>query len=214
VAQSSLERTFQKHVLSRLLDDGMRGVGPLRGELLADVGGRVLEIGFGTGANLPYYRGHTAGMTELVAIEPAEGLAELAKERLEAWSSRIGVKARLEVISGTRPLPLPDASFDFVVITFVLCSVRHPDAMLSEARRVLGRGGQLVIAEHIAAPPGAKRTAQRVVRPAWKALLGGCDPLTDARTSLERAGFDTTELVERPLELPWVVSTGVVGRAR
>jgi ubiquinone/menaquinone biosynthesis C-methylase UbiE len=213
-ARRQLQRSFQKHVLSRLLDDGMRGVEPLRDELLGDVGGRVLEIGFGTGANLPYYRGRTAGMTELVAIEPAEGLAELAKERLEAWSSRTGVTGRLEVVSGTRPLPLPDASFDVVVITFVLCSVRHPGAMLAEARRVLAHGGQLVIAEHVAAPAGVKRTTQRVVRPAWKALLGGCDPLTDARTSLERAGFDTTALVDRRLELPWVVSTGLVGRAR
>lgn len=214
MAQSPLERSFQKHVLSRLLDDGMRGVEPLRDELLRDVGGRVLEIGFGTGANLPYYRGRTEGMTELVAIEPAEGLAELAQERLEAWSSRTGVKARIEVASGSRPLPLPDASFDAVVITFVLCSVRYPDAMLAEARRVLARDGRLVIAEHVAAPAGVKRTAQRLVRPAWKALLGGCDPLTDARSSLERAGFDTSELVDRRLGLPWVVSTGLVGRAR
>jgi ubiquinone/menaquinone biosynthesis C-methylase UbiE len=192
----------------------MRGVAPLRAELLHDVGGRVLELGFGTGANLPYYRGRAAGMTELAAVEPAEGLALLAKERLEAWSSQTGVKTRLEVVSGTRPLPWPDGSFDVVVITFVLCSVRHPDAMLAEARRLLVGGGELVLAEHVAASAGVRRAAQRLVRPAWKALLGGCDPLTDPRASLSRAGLDTSDLHARALALPWVVSPGVVGRAR
>ncbi|MBX7190457.1 MAG: methyltransferase domain-containing protein [Sandaracinaceae bacterium] len=211
--QSRLERAFQKHVLSHLLDDGMRGVEPLRGELLAGVGGRVLELGFGTGSNLPYYRGRTAGMSELVAIEPAEGLAELAKERLDRWTDRTGVPSRLEVLSGSRPLPFDDASFDRVVITFVLCSVRRADVMLAEARRVLAPGGRLVIAEHVGARPGAMRTAQRVVRPAWKALLGGCDPLTDARGAIAAAGFDTGALGDRRLELPWIVSSGLVGEA-
>jgi hypothetical protein len=88
------------------------------------------------------------------------------------------------------------------------------DAMLAEARRLLVGGGELVLAEHVAASAGVRRAAQRLVRPAWKALLGGCDPLTDPRASLSRVGLDTSDLHARALALPWVVSPGVVGRAR
>lgn len=213
MAQGPLARSFQKHVLSQLLDRGMRGVEPLRSELLASVSGRVLELGFGTGSNLPYYLGDT-GITELVGVEPAEGLAEIARERLAAWSARTGLPTRLEVSSGARTLPLDAASFDTVVITFVLCSVRSPAAMLDEARRLLAPGGRVVLAEHVGAPRGVRRAAQRIARPAWKALLGGCDPLTDARSAIERAGFDTRGLADRSLELPWLVGTGLVGDAR
>jgi SAM-dependent methyltransferase len=213
MAQGRLDRAFQKHVVSQLLDRGMRGVEPLRAQLLAGVRGRVLEMGFGTGSNLAYYPAEGA-IDELVAVEPAEGLAEIARARINAWSSETGVKTRLEVASGARPLPLDPGSFDTVVLTFVLCSVREPEAMLAEARRLLAPGGHLVIAEHVAAPEGLRRHAQRAIRPAWKALLGGCDPLGDARGALARAGFETTEVEDRSLALPWIVATGVVGRAR
>jgi SAM-dependent methyltransferase len=210
--QSRLERFTQKHVFSRLLDGGMRGVEPLRSELLHDVQGRVVEIGFGTGTNLDHYR--REGLEELVAIEPAEGLAELAKDRLARWTRETRIPSRLEIASGTRPLDLERGTFDAVVITFVLCSVRHPDAMLAEARRLLRPEGRLVIAEHVAAPPGVRRRAQRIARPVWKRVLAGCDPLTDARTSIERAGFDHTTLEDRRLDLPWLVRTGLVGTTR
>jgi ubiquinone/menaquinone biosynthesis C-methylase UbiE len=199
----------------------MRGVEPLRSELLRGVRGRVLELGFGTGSNLPHYpatatrpEAGTGLITELVGVEPAEGLAQLAKERMSAWSAETGIATRVEVASGSRPLPFDPASFDTVVITFVLCSVRDPRAMLDEARRLLAPGGSLVVAEHVGAPRGLRRTAQRAIRPAWRALLGGCDPLGDARGALEQAGFDTSELEDRPIDLPWIVATGLVGRAR
>jgi SAM-dependent methyltransferase len=213
MAQGRFDRAFQKYVVSQLLDRGMRGVEPLRAQLLAGVRGRVLEMGFGTGSNLAYYPGEGA-IDELVAVEPAEGLAEIARARMQAWSQKTGVRTRLEIASGARPLALDPSSFDTVVLTFVLCSVRDPQAMLAEARRLLAPDGQLVVAEHVAAPGGLRRHAQRAVRPAWKAVLGGCDPLGDARGALERAGFDTDEIEDRWLALPWIVATGVVGRAR
>ncbi len=203
---------LQRHVFSRLLDRGMRGVEPLRTELLADVRGRVVEIGFGTGTNLAHYA--SDGLEQLVAIEPAEGLAEIAKERLDRFTRETRVPTELAITSGTRPLALESGTFDAVVITFVLCSVRHPDAMLAEARRLLRPDGRLVIAEHVAAPRGLRRRAQRIARPAWKALLAGCDPLTDARASIERAGFDASTLEDRRLDLPWLVRTGLVGKTR
>lgn len=197
---------YERVVLARILDRGMRGVDPLRGELLAPATGRVIEIGFGTGANLPYY---PPAVTSLVAVEPSEGLAVHARRRLAAW----GRPFEVLVQSGSRPLPLPDAAFDTAVITFVLCSARRVPELLAETRRLLRPGGALLLAEHIAAAPGPLRSLQHLLRPAWQACLGGCDPTRDPREALIAAGFSVGELHTRPLDMPLPVRPGLLGRA-
>lgn len=203
---SSLRRAWDREVGGRLLDHGMKGVDPLRAELLRDVRGRVVEIGFGTGANLPFYR---EGVTELVAVEPSEGLVDRARPRLEAW----GRPHQLVMASASRPLPLDPGSFDAAVITFVLCSVRDVPAVLAETARLLRPGAPLYVAEHVAAPGGALRATQRALRPAWKALVGGCDPARDTRAAMEREGWSTGELRDERLPLPVPVRPGLVGVA-
>jgi SAM-dependent methyltransferase len=197
---------YAREVLARLLDHGMRGVEVLRGPLLARAHGRVLEIGFGTGANLPYY---PAAVTSLVAVEPSQGLASHARARLARW----GRPHQVLVQSGGVALPFPDASFDVVVITFVLCSVRRTAPLLAEARRLLKPGGPLLLAEHIAAEPGPLRALQTALRPAWKACVGGCDPTADPRPALLAAGFELSGLQTLTLGLPLVVRPGLVGVA-
>lgn len=203
---STLRRIWDREVGGRLLDHGMKGVDPLRAQLLSEVRGRVVEIGFGTGSNLPFY---AEGVTELVAVEPSEGLVERARPRLEAW----GRPHRLVTASASRALPLDAASFDAAVITFVLCSVRDVRAVLAETARLLRPGAPLYVAEHVAAPGGSLRVAQRAVRPAWKALVGGCDPARDTRADMEREGWATGELRDVRLALPFPVWTGLVGVA-
>ena len=149
--------------------------------LLARAHGRVLEIGFGTGANLPHL---PAAVTSLVAIEPSEGLAARARARLARWDRPHEVLVQ----SGGEPLPYPDASFDVAVITFVLCSVRQAAPLLAQTRRLLKPGAPLLLAEHIVARPAPLRALQTALRPAWKACLGGCDPTSDPRTALVDAG--------------------------
>jgi SAM-dependent methyltransferase len=205
--RSALGRFYDREVLGRVLDRGMAAVGPLRARLLAAARGRVLEVGFGTGANLPYF---PEAVTSLVAVEPSEGLAEVAIRRLRRWDRPWEVV----VASASRPLPLDAGSFDVAVITFVLCSARHGPELLAETRRLLRPGAPLLIAEHVAAAPGALRLLQHAVRPLWRRALGGCDPAYDARATLERAGFDTSALAETRLPLPPPVQTGLVGIAR
>jgi SAM-dependent methyltransferase len=207
MARSALGRFYDREVLGRVLDLGMAGVAPVRAGLLAAATGRVLEIGFGTGANLPYF---PDAVSSLVAVEPSEGLADVARRRLRAWDR----PAEVVVASASRPLPLDAGSFDAAVITFVLCSARRVSALLAETRRLLRPGAPLLVAEHVAAPRGVLRGVQGAVRPAWKLALGGCDPAHDARAALEDAGFDTSALVERDLALPPPVHTGLVGVAR
>lgn len=205
--RSRLATWYDREVLARILDHGMRGVQPVRGPLLAGAHGRVIEIGFGTGANLPYYPG---AVTSLVAVEPNEGLATHARTRLARWGRPHEVVRR----SGSRPLPFPDASFDVAVITFVLCSARPAAPLLAEARRLLKPGAPLLLAEHIGAPHRPLRALQTALRPIWRTCLGGCDPTTDPRPALVDAGFDITGLHELTLDMPIVVRPGLVGVAR
>jgi len=202
-----LKTWYERRVLAGILDGAMSGVEDLRAELLPRACGRVIEVGFGTGANLPYYG---EGLSSLVAVEPSRALAQIARERLERW----GRPFELIESSGSRRLPIADASVDTAILTFVLCSVKRVPELLAELRRVLKPGAPVLIAEHVAAAKGPQAAAQRAVRPLWRACLGGCDPARDTRDLLNAAGYDTRDLSLRPLGLPWIVRPGLIGIAR
>lgn len=127
----------------------------LRGELLAAARGRVIEIGFGTGLNLPHY---PSAVTELVAVEPSSGMLARARDRIAAAPFPV------RVISGSaESLPLPDASFDTAVSTLTLCTVPEPGLALVELRRVLRDEGRLLLLEHgLADDPGVARWQERL----------------------------------------------------
>ncbi|MCA9635595.1 MAG: methyltransferase domain-containing protein [Myxococcales bacterium] len=205
--RSRLATWYEEHVLAGIIDGAMGGVEGIRAGLLPQAAGRVCEIGFGTGANLPHYGDE---VSSLVAVEPSEGLARVARRRLEAW----GRPFELIEMSGSRRLPIDDASVDVAVLTFVLCSVKRIPELLAEVRRILRPAGPLLVAEHVVAGTPGHAAAQRALRPIWKACLGGCDPARDTRAHLEAAGFDTAGLVDFDLGLPWVVRPGLVGVAR
>jgi SAM-dependent methyltransferase len=150
----------------RLLADRKR-------RLLGGLCGSVVELGPGTGVNLPYF----ARGVQWIGIEPNRVL----RDRLRAR----GVDAR---DGWAESLDLPDGMADAVVSTAVLCSVRDVERSLAEARRVLKPGGQFVFIEHVAAPRGSGlAVAQRVVRPVWSCCGGGCDPTRDTAAAIARA---------------------------
>ena len=212
---SALSRFWEREVLSRALEHGMRGVEPIRAELAGRAQGRVLELGIGTGASLPHLG---SKVEEFVAVEPAPELAAIARTRLERWSVERRRPGRLLEASASRPLPLDPGSFDTVLVLFVLCSIDRLEETLGQAHRLLAPGGALLLAEHVAAdddptPHPLRARAQQLLRPAWRLALGGCDPHKSLGPALERCGFDTTGLVRRELGLPWLVRSGLVGRA-
>ena len=183
-------------------------VGAWRQSLLADVRGRVLEVGAGTGANLPYY---PAGLERLVVAEPDANMRAKLAKRLAAVGSAAEVSdASLE------KLPWPDASFDVVVGTLVLCTVPDPAAALAEIRRVLVPGGGFVYLEHVAADHHPGRLAwQRRIEPVWGVIAGGCKLTRRTSETIRAAGFDvageTRESARKSLPL---VRTMVRGTAR
>lgn len=154
-------------------------LGKRRADLVAHATGVVLEIGAGTGANLTHYH----GVERVVAAEPDPAM----RARLE---SRLG-RATVPVEVSDAPaehLKLPDASFDTVVSTLVLCSVADPDATLAELRRVLRPDGQLLVLEHVRGE-GRRARWQDLVTPVWRRIGAGCHPNRDTAAAIERAGF-------------------------
>jgi len=196
---------LDRHVFPHINDLVLgRQVAALRSEIAGAASGRVLEIGAGTGLNFDAYK---AGV-EVVAIELAEGMRRRAIER----SRRPGLRAAVSVLDGdARSLPFDAGSFDSVVSTFVLCSVRKLDICLAEARRVLRPNGKLCLVEHVRSPNAATARWQDRVRPLWQTLLGGCDPTRDIGRALEVAGFDVSALSRIELPLPWLAKPGISG---
>lgn len=204
---STLRRVFDREVMSAVLDHGMSAVEPIRRDLLSGARGRVIEIGLGSGTNVPFY---PKEVDELVGVEPNEGLRESAARKL----ARFDRPHRLIDASASRELPLDGASFDVAVITFVLCSVRDVRKVIGNTLRVLKPGAPILLLEHVAAPDRRRRMVQLALRPAWSLALGGCDPARPTRALIREAGLDDRDLRDTALDLPFPVSTGLVGVAR
>ncbi len=159
----------------------------LRRPLLAAARGAVLEIGAGTGANLPLY---DPGR-RVVAIE-------LRPERLAAAARKAHVAGRADVAvaaADAHDLPFPAASFDTVVGTLVFCSIGDPLAALAEIRRVLRPGGQLLLLEHVRGQTSLTRRLTDWLHPLWFALQGECHLNRETAATVAAAGFrvDATE---------------------
>src|SRR3954468_19566620 len=153
-----------------------------RKALLADVHGRVIEIGGGTGANLPFY---PAGVEEVVITEPEEPMARRLEQKLPDHST---LHARV-VHAPAEELPFEDASFDFAVSTLVLCTVNDPERALSEIRRVLKPEGRLVFIEHVRSDDPKLARWQDRLHPLHVRVGHGCDCNRATLESVKQAGF-------------------------
>lgn len=150
------------------------GLGRWRRRLCEGARGRILDVGCGTGRNLPHLPAGTVG------IDPARD--PLLRARRRAPGARL-VQARAEA------LPFRDGAFDTVVSGLVFCSVDDPARGLAEVRRVLAPGGTLRMLEHVRAEPGWHARLQDRIQPAWTRLAGGCRPNRDTEASVRAAGF-------------------------
>ncbi len=156
----------------------------MRAELLAGARGRTLEIGGGTGHNLPHY---TQAVTELVVTEPDPFMAKRLRSHVETEPPVVPVEV---VEAPGEALPFEDASFDSVVSTLVFCTVDDPSRAAAEVKRVLAPGGQLLLLEHVRNTESEKsaRWQDRLERP-WGWFAGGCHPNRDTAATLTSAGF-------------------------
>ena len=163
--------------------------GPFRSKLLAACQGRVLDVGAGTGANLPHYP--RQGISELFLLDPSPGMLARAGRKAAA----LGLTSHLQQ-GQAEQMPWPDNSFDTVVFTLSLCTISDPGRALAEARRVLRPTGRLLVMEHVRAQaPGLARWQDRLT-PLWKTLNGGCHLNRPTRATIEAAGFAFTSVEE------------------
>lgn len=179
---------FGEWLRPRFLDLAMRQMDDLRGPTVGLAQGEVLEIGFGTGLNLPHY---APAVKSLVALEPnvAAGYAP-TQARIDAASFPV---ERAQLRADTS-LPFDSGRFDFVVSTFTLCSIPQPEKALAELRRVLRPEGRFVFLEHGRAE--AERTArwQDRLNPLWVRIADGCNMNRPMDRLVETGGFRIVEL--------------------
>jgi ubiquinone/menaquinone biosynthesis C-methylase UbiE len=182
------------------------GLRQMRRELLAGAGGRVLEIGAGTGVNLDLY---PDAVEDLVVIEPDPHMAKRLKAKL------VGSGGRAVVLEApAERLPFEDDGFDTVVATLVLCTIPDPGAALVEAARVLGPGGQLLFIEHVRAEdPGLARWQDRLEKP-WRFLGDGCHCNRDTIATIAASPFELDRVERgRMPKAPPIVSPLIRGSA-
>jgi ubiquinone/menaquinone biosynthesis C-methylase UbiE len=171
-------------VLDRVMDQGV--FRRVRREALAPVGGRVLEIGLGTGLNLPFY---PEGIRRIVGVDSNPGVARLARRR----AVEHGIEVEHHQLSAEQ-LPFDAASFDTVVSTFTLCSIPDVQKALAEVRRVLRPQGEFVFLEHGLSPEPAVARWQRRINPAWKVVGDGCHLDRDTTGEVRRAGLELQQV--------------------
>lgn len=174
-------------ILPRLCDLAMRNrqLVPYRERVIGGAEGRVLEIGAGSGRNLPFY-GPSA--KQILALEPSPKLVEMARSVRHQEIPVTFLEASAEAI------PLDDRTVDTVVTTWSLCTIPQAATALGEARRVLRPGGRLLFVEHGLAPDEGVRWWQDRLTAAWKSISGGCHLNRPIQAMIEGAGFQVERI--------------------
>ena len=190
VGRSSIEimGLYAKYVLPRVIDLAMknRDCARLRAEWLPNARGLVLEVGIGSGLNLPFY---PSQVRKVYGVDPSLELQQIARRRV--IEERFPVEFLSQ--SAEERLPLAEASIDTVVSTWVLCSIPNPSKALQEMRRVLKPEGHLIFLEHGRSPDDPVAAWQDRLTPTWKRITGGCHLNRKIDALIEAAGFHTTE---------------------
>jgi len=194
---------YDRFVMPMLIDCccGMKAIQAQRAELLPRARGKVLEIGIGTGRNLPFY--DPSKVQSLDGLDPAAQMNPTARKR----ARRAGLAVELITLSAEE-IPAPDATYDTVVCTFTLCTIPDPIKALHEMRRVLKPGGQLLFCEHGRSPDEGVQVWQDRLTPWWKPIAGGCHLNRDVPTMLSDGGFRAAEIessyLKGPKPMVWV----------
>jgi ubiquinone/menaquinone biosynthesis C-methylase UbiE len=179
---------YTDHVLPRIIDVAcnVKEARAQRRRVCEGLSGEIVEIGFGSGLNVPFY---PASVTSVAAVEPAEVGWRLAAKRLR--ESRVPV--RRAGLDG-QALPFEDDRFDAAVSTWTMCTIPDIDAALRELRRVLKPGGTLHFVEHGLAPDEGVRRWQHRLEPLQKRLFGGCHLTRPIADLIRDAGFTIAQL--------------------
>jgi ubiquinone/menaquinone biosynthesis C-methylase UbiE len=182
---------YAKYVLPRLIDLAMRNKDAtrLRAAWIPHARGEVLEVGIGSGLNLPFY---SREVQHVYGVDPSSELQQIARRRVMSGPPAIEFLSQ----SAEEPLPLADSSIDTVVLTWTLCSIPNASRALEEMRRVLKADGRLIFIEHGRAPDVGVGIWQDRITPLWKRFTGGCHLNRRIDELVTTAGFQITDLTK------------------
>ena len=176
---------YDKYILPSFLNCacGSKPIKHQRNKVVPMAEGVVLEVGIGSGLNIPYY--DSSKVNRVIGLDPSEELNAMAK--------KVAADKGLEVefiLSGAESIPLPDDHVDTVLVTYTMCTI--PDALSAnkEMRRVLKPGGKLIFCEHGLAPDGGVAKWQARIDPYWEKIAGGCHLNRDIPQLIQAAGFE------------------------
>ena len=180
---------YAKYLLPRIIDLAMRNKesARLRAAWIPHAHGEVLEVGMGSGLNLPFY---SADVQRVYGVEPSVELQRMARSKAVAAP----LKVEFLLQSAEERLPLPDASIDTVVTTWTLCSIADAAKALQQVKRVLRTSGHLIFVEHGHSPDADVAVWQERITPVWKRATGGCHLNRRIDDLLTTAGFRIAEL--------------------
>ena len=179
---------YRRYLLPRLIDAGMRNkeTTRLRAAWIPHARGEVLEVGIGSGLNLPFY---SSEVDRVCGVDPSLELQRMARKRALAGA----IKVEYVLQSSEQTLPLADATIDTVVVTWTLCSIPNVPKALQEMNRVLKTNGRLFL-EHGRAPDSQVAVWQDRITPLWKRIGGGCHLNRKVDDLITTAGFQIAEL--------------------
>ena len=182
---------YEKYVLPKFLNCacGSKPVSYQRKKVVPLAEGKVLEIGIGSGLNLPFY--DKAKIDEIWGLDPSEQLSEMAKQVADEESMEVKF-----ISSGAEDIPLPDNYFDCVLVTYTMCTIPEVQRANQEIRRVLKEDGKMIFCEHGEAPDQNIRKWQNRINPFWGKLAGGCNINRKIPSLIQESGFDIIEMEE------------------
>ena len=182
---------YEKYVLPKFLNCacGSKPVARQREKVVPLAEGKVLEIGIGSGLNLPFY--DKTKVDEIWGLDPSEELSEMAR----AVAIQEGMEVNF-ISSGAEEIPLPDDHFDSVLITYTMCTIPEVIRANTEIRRVLKNQGKMIFCEHGAAPDDNIRKWQKRINPFWGKIAGGCNIDRNIPSLIQDSGFDIIEIEE------------------
>ena len=200
---------YDKYVLPKFLNCacGSNPVVRQRQKVVPLVEGKVLEIGIGSGLNLPFY--DKSKIDELWGLDPSKELSDMARKVADSENIEVNF-----ISSGAEEIPLPDKYFDSVLITYTMCTIPEVARANREIKRVLKTGGKLIFCEHGEAPDENIRKWQKRINPFWGKLAGGCNIDRKIPTLIQNSGFEIVELEEMYLpKTPKIVGYNYWGYA-
>ena len=180
---------YAKYVLPRLIDLAMRNKDTtrLRAECVPQARGEVLEIGIGSGLNLPFY---SSDVHRVYGVDPSIELQRMATKK----ASTVPFEVKFFRQSAEEMLPLADSSIDTIVVTWTLCSIPNPLVALQQMKRVLKENGRMIFIEHGRSADAKVRVWQDRITPVWKHIGGGCHLNRKVGELIRAAGFQISEL--------------------